>query len=232
MHHSDAFTAIEKAYNNVERKKRLFSLAGMDFYPFDPTTSVSDLILGDYSYVILDMGPYATCDIPEFRRAQERIIVSGVKDWELTALDSLLKAEDKNSSHKYLFNFCDDDTFKFVNKSMEQLNCYQGAYNPQPFEESDDASEVYEMLLSNVLPQINEEKKGLFSSLRKKKIIKQHKPILLKKAALNRGSEKDDFFNFLMIILLFTVVVIVFVYLVTNTTLFTGVKTYFRGIVN
>ncbi|QUI25092.1 hypothetical protein HZI73_23575 [Vallitalea pronyensis] len=232
MDHSDAFTAIEKAYNNVERKKRLFSLAGMDFYPFDPTTSVSDLILGDYSYVILDMGPYATCDIPEFRRAQERIIVCGVKDWELIALDALLKAEDKNSSHKYLFNFCDHETFKFVNKSMEHLSCYQGAYNPQPFEENDHASEVYEVLLSHVLPQIKEEKKSFFSYIRKKKLIKQHKPILLKKAALNAGSEKTDFLNFLMIILIISVVVIVFVYLVTHTTLFTGIKAYFRSIVN
>lgn len=170
MHHSDVFGAIGESYDNVQQKNKLFSLAGMDFYPYDPARQVSDLTLGDYSYVILDMGDYRYCELPEFRRAQERIIVCGVKDWELQALEKLLEAEEKNSSHKYLFNFCDKDTFQLVKKSMEPLDCYQAAYNPQPFEEYDAAIDVYEELLCQVLPQVkSNHKKSLLASILKKK---------------------------------------------------------------
>lgn len=231
MQQSDAFESIKNSYDNVELKKDLFSLAGIDFYPYDPAFAVSDLILGDYDYVVLDMGPYDMCDVAEFKRAQERIIVSGVKDWELNELDEFLKSENKINANKYLFSFCGDNMFQFVKGSMEPLDCYQAAYNPQPFDDDEEASKVYEKILCNVLPQIKEQEKGILDSILKKKELNQHhKPILLKRVEI-KTTEKEEFLKYMIFILFIAILLIVFSYLVITSPIFEGIKNFFSQLV-
>lgn len=231
MQQSDAFESIKNSYDNVELKKGFFSLAGIDFYPYDPAFAVSDLILGDYDYVVLDMGPYDICDVAEFKRAQERIIVSGVKDWELDELDKFLKTESKKNANKYLFSFCGDNMFQFVKGSMEPLYCYQAAYNPQPFDDNEEANEVYEKILCNVLPRIKEQEKGLLDSLLKKKeIIPHHKPILLKRVEI-KTTEKEEFLKYMIVILLIVILLVVFGFLVVTSPSFSGIKNFFSQLV-
>jgi hypothetical protein len=193
LHNSNAFEYIKKSYDNVVEKKGMFSLAGIDFYPFDPTLAVSDLTLDDYSYIILDMGTYTKCNIAEFRRAQERIVVSGVKDWELENLEELIDCEEKNFKNKYYFTFSDDATFEFIKSSMDVLLSFKSPYNPQPFEVSDECTEVFGDMLKNVLPQIRHSKKneGFIKYLLKKKEVKlYHKPVLVDKINLKNLQKK------------------------------------------
>lgn len=118
FHNSDAFQSIQKSYEEIEVKEDMFSLAGIDFYPFNAYRSIADLLHGDYTYVILDMGVYSQCKISEFRRAHEQIILSGVKEWEMTATEEILKTDDWAHKYKYLFVFADNDSFKFIKNKM------------------------------------------------------------------------------------------------------------------
>ncbi len=228
LQHSNTFNAIRRSYKKAEQKNHLFSLRGIDFYPYNPSLAVSDILLGDYAYVILDMGHYLSSDVNEFKRAQERIIVSGGKDWELEELDNLLKSEDKSFANKYLFSFCDISMFEFIKANMETLKCYQAAYNPQPFEYNDSSSEIFDNMLQDVLPQTHEEQRGLVSTLIKNKDKKgYHHPVLVKKAE-RKKSEKEDFLKFIIVVLLIVIALIVIAFFVLSNPIITQIKDLFN----
>lgn len=245
LHNSVAFDCIKNAYDNVVEKKRMFSLAGIDFYPFDPTMTVSDIMLEDYSYIILDMGVYSKCNIAEFKRAQERVIVSGVKDWELNELEELIESDDKNFKNRYYFTFSNDSMFELVKASMNSLPCFKAPYNPQPFEDSEECSKVFSSMLRNVLPQINDsdENDGFLKTILKKKEIKlYHKPILMEKIMIKKGQAyekpviKDEvkkylgFFKFLFFVVIIALALTLLYYLFTQTSAFTQIKNFLKGV--
>lgn len=244
LHDSPAFERIKNSYENVVEKKGMFSLGGMDFYPFDPSRSVSDLLLEDYSYVILDMGVYEKCNIAEFRRAHERIVVSGVKDWELNELEELIESEDKNFKNRYYFTFASDEMFELVKSSMNSLPCFQAPYNPQPFDDSEECAKVFSSMLRNVLPQINDEDENesfLKYVLKKKEIKLYHKPILVDKIMLkNAKSNKSDIsaevkkylgvVKFIIFLVLVASALTLFYYFFSKTTVFSQIKNFFKGI--
>lgn len=245
MNNSLTFDCIKNAYDNVVEKKRMFSLAGIDFYPFDPALAVSDLTLDDYSYIILDMGVYSKCNIAEFKRAQERVIVSGVKDWELNELEELIDSDDKNFKNRYYFTFSNNAMFELVKSSMNSLPCFQAPYNPQPFEDSEECSKVFTNMLRNVLPQINDndENEGFIKSVLKKKEIKlYHKPILMEKIKLKNAqtnqkpvisSEVKKYLGLLKFIIVVVIVALALTllsYLFTQTTIFSQIKNFLKGV--
>lgn len=245
MHNSFTFDCIKNAYDNVVEKKNMFSLAGIDFYPFDPAMSVSDLTLDDYSYIILDMGVYSKCNIAEFKRAQERIIVSGVKDWELNELEELIESDDKNFKNRYYFTFSNNAMFELVKSSMNSLPCFQAPYNPQPFEDSEECSKVFAGMLRNVLPQINDndENEGFLKSVLKKKEIKlYHKPIPMEKIKQKNAqtNQRPDisaevkkymgFLKFLVVVVIVALALTLLAYLFSNSNVFFQLKNYFKGV--
>jgi len=237
LHNSNTFEYIKKSYDNVVENKGMFSLAGIDFYPFDPTLTVSDLTLDDYDYIILDMGVYAKCNIAEFRRAQERIVVSGVKDWELEHLEELIDCEEKNFKNKYYFTFSDNATFEFVKSSMDSLLCFKAPYNPQPFEESEECAEVFNDMLKNVMPQVkNNNNEGFLKYLLKKKEVKlYHKPILVDKINLKNQQKKKkgtglkkvfEVLQSLIPVVIILIILILLYYLITQTNIFLNIKEF------
>ena len=196
FHDGGTFEIIKNSYEEVEARDDMFSLAGMDFYPYDPYRSIADLLHGDYAYIVLDMGVYSRCNIPEFRRAHEKIIVCGVKDWEMPPLEEILKDEEWSAKYKYLFAFSDDECFRFVKDSMAKLPVYQAVYNPNPFNVSAECSFVYEEMLKDALPNtyFADEKKGVFrkavGKLIKREDVLYHKPVLRKKLLMESRSRE------------------------------------------
>lgn len=176
MHNSQNFNFIKNSYSDITVKNDMFTLDGVDYYPYTQSLNVLDVLEEEYNYIIMDMGIYNDCDMVEFKRANERIIVSGVKDWEITDLELILRTGDKIFKNKYLFNFSDRTTFEFIKSNMDNLPCFLASMNPQPFSKSKEASEVFRAILKDVLPRIKQkETKNILSSL--KDII----PISLKK---------------------------------------------------
>lgn len=244
LHDSLAFERIKNYYENVVEKKGMFSLGGMDFYPFDPSRAVSDLLLEDYSYIILDMGVYEKCNIAEFRRAHERIVVSGVKDWELDELEELIESENKNFKNRYYFTFASDEMFELVKSSMDSLPCFQAPYNPQPFDDSEECAKVFSSMLRNVLPQINDEdeNEGFLKSVLKKKEIKlYHKPILMDKIMLKNAKAYKSQVNvdvkkylgivkFIVFMVIIASALTLLYYLFSRTVAFSQIINFFKGI--
>ena len=187
FHNSDTFQIMQNSYEEIEVKDDMFSLAGIDFYPYDPYRSVADLLHGDYAYIILDMGSYFDCNISEFRRAHEKIIVGGVKDWEMPSVEEILKEEEWSLKYKYLFTFADEDSFKFVKDNMPKLPSYHAFYNPNPFNIAPECSFVFEDMLKDILPQTYfADEKGSMLKKTMSKMIKRednlyHNPALKQK---------------------------------------------------
>lgn len=151
---SQAFTAIKNSYEDVKIDGNMFTLEGIDFYPYSENLSVLDILQDEYDYLILDMGVYDDCNIDEFRRANVRVIVSGVKDWELTKLELILNSDERIFKNKYYFTFSDVSLFKMVKDNMDKLQCYQAPYNPQPFEVSKECNTVFNELLKEFIPEV------------------------------------------------------------------------------
>lgn len=205
FHNSDTFQTMQKSYEEIEDKGDMFSLAGIDFYPYDPYRSVADLLHGGYAYIILDMGSYFDCNLSEFRRAHEKIIVCGVKDWEMPSVEEILRDEEWSLKYKYLFNFADEDSFKFVKDNMAKLPSYRAVYNPNPFNVSVECSFVYEDMLKDVLPQtyFSDEKGGVFKKTLGKMIRREdtlyHSPVLKQKLLMeSRTRERKTTVDYLI----------------------------------
>ncbi|HEX2947932.1 MAG TPA: hypothetical protein VHT96_18490 [Clostridia bacterium] len=195
FHNSDTFQSIQRSYEEIEIKDDMFSLAGIDFYPFDAYRSVADLLHGDYAYIVLDMGVYSECSISEFRRAHEKIIVSGVKDWEIGPTEDILKDSEWAFKYKYLFNFSDEESFAFIKKNMVKVPSYRAAYNPNPLDVTPECDSVYDDMLKSVLPQTQliDDKSGAMKKVIKKMIDRDdtlyHSTVLQKKL-LEESREK------------------------------------------
>ncbi|TYQ16020.1 UNVERIFIED_CONTAM: serine/threonine-protein kinase [Acetivibrio alkalicellulosi] len=155
MHKSRNFSEIKKSYKNVkEKSSNYFTLDGIDYYPFNGMINISNILQEEYKYMVLDMGIFSKCNMEEFMRSNERIIVSGVKDWEFAGLEEILKSSDKISKNKYYFTFSDDSMFEFVKSNMPNLNCYKAPFNPIPFNLSKECSSVFEDMLHDFFPNV------------------------------------------------------------------------------
>lgn len=167
LHNANNFKAIHNAYEDIVERDNCFSLDGIDYYPYREKLNVLDVLQEDYNYIILDMGVYNQCNIEEFKRSHVRIITSGVKDWELTDLELILRTNDTIYKNNYYFTFSDDYTFDLVKENMDQLKCFKAPFNPNPFTASSDCKELFKKMLVEFLPEIQDEqsKNGLTSKL-------------------------------------------------------------------
>jgi hypothetical protein len=156
LYPSEHFELIRKSYKELTEDANKFVLDNIHFYPYKLNPDLTNIMQEEYNYIILDMGVYANCNLTEFKRSQVKIIVSCAKDWELVGLQEILDSKDMYiSKYKYLFNFCDDLTMQFIKENMDELNVYQGSYNPNPFEVNKGTAELYKSLLKEILPTQN-----------------------------------------------------------------------------
>lgn len=195
MHESSNFDSIKNSYENVEEKLNMFSLGGIDFYPYNPYSSISDFMMDDYAYIILDMGNYNKCSIEEFRRAHERILVSGVKDWEFEELEHILGTDEFYYKNKYYFTFSDKETFEFARSNMDELPCFMAPYNPQPLAENEECEKVFGKMLRGVLPQAQGEAENISlidAIFKKNEVTLFRKPILAEKLITKAEAEQKN----------------------------------------
>lgn len=159
-HNSNHFNCIKNAYEDIELKGDRFILNGVTYYPYSNTLSLANVFEEDYKYVILDMGLYESCNLEEFLRANVRIITNGVKDWEIKGLEGILRLNHSIHKNKYVFNFSDKYNFENIKDNMDQLQCYQLPYNPNPFVISAEEERLYKILLKEILPTSNNKDKS------------------------------------------------------------------------
>lgn len=178
LHDSNHFSLIKSAYDEIEEYENYFKLSNIDFYPYNDKITVLDLLQHDYNYIVLDLGTYDECNLDEFNRANKKIILSGVKDWEVSHLESILSNNNNIyiSKCQYAFNFADNEIFDFVKSNMDKLECHKMGYNPNPFNISKEVQVVFLKMLGDILPSesnnIKSRGKSIFSNILKKGKIK------------------------------------------------------------
>lgn len=150
---SAVFQIIKESYSNTLVGENYFCLDNIYFYPHDENNTLLDILEEDFNYIVLDMGIYNSCDLSEFKRANVRVIVSGIKDWELSPLEKLLSEGDTIFKNIYYFTFADQKEFKEIKKSMDQLRCLNAPYNPNPFALNQENKDIFKDLLDYYLPQ-------------------------------------------------------------------------------
>ncbi|QUI25906.1 hypothetical protein HZI73_26195 (plasmid) [Vallitalea pronyensis] len=162
MHESDNFSILRNAYEDVIEKEKGFLLNGFHFYSYEDSINFFEILHNDFNYIVLDMGDFKTCNKTEFLRANIRIVVSGVKDWEIPNLDQYLKEKDLKNKSKYYFTFSNKELFKFVKYNLSGLECYMAPFTPDPF--TVDENEVFSSMLKDVIPtNTMKKKKRLFN---------------------------------------------------------------------
>ena len=170
FHPSKHFESIRNAYDGIEEHSKCFKLNDTYFYPYQKELTVTDVLQEDFNYIILDMGEYRTSNMEEFHRANKKVIISGVKEWEIPSLEKILLNEKNIYINKYLyaFNFADDNTFQFVKGNMGQMSCFKLEYNPNLFEVTEEAERVFTSILQDILPMENKKgSKKLFGFLKR-----------------------------------------------------------------
>lgn len=165
FHKSNSFSMIKNSYKDVvevpnKNDLEAFNLDHVDYYPYSQELNILDVLDQDYNYIVLDMGIYNKCDITEYKRANVKLILSGVKDWELQGLTNILKLNDNLHKNKYLFNFASQKRFEEIQKDMLELPCYQVPMNPDPYEIEEYTREKFTEILKDVLPEKKASKKS------------------------------------------------------------------------
>lgn len=168
LHDSESFKSICNAFEDVKSNENYFTLYDLNFYPYGSQHNISDVIQQDYDYIVMDMGAYQQCNLEEFKRSNSRIIVSGVKEWELLDLESIIKTSDGVNKNNYCFNFADDYAFQEVKSNMGQLKCFQAPYYPNPFSIKE-CNEIFANILRDVIPETRKSpgnnRNGMFRGL-------------------------------------------------------------------
>lgn len=178
-HNSDHFRCILSSYEDVQELNNSYLFDNLYFYPYNEELSVLNTLQENFNYIVLDMGKYAECDISEFKRSNIKIIVSGVKDWEIKDLELILKNNDKEylKNINYYFNYTDDENFErmksnMIDEEVGQLNCFQSQLNANPFLINKENIKCFKELLKGILPIVsnssNIKNSGIFSSFKSK----------------------------------------------------------------
>ncbi len=154
FHNSNNFFKIKNCYDDIKEKENYFILNDISFYPHFEDLNILDVIQKEYNYIVLDMGVHKQCNMEEFKRANLRLIISGVKEWELTYLEEILSENEKVYKNKYLFNFSDNKQFDFVKRNMDNLSCYMVPFIPDYFKYYKEYYDFYDATLRDVLPEI------------------------------------------------------------------------------
>lgn len=164
---SKVFDSIREAYEDVEYIENGFLLDGIYFYSICDELSLLDILQNDFKYVVLDMGIYEECNKEEFKRAEERIVVSGVKDWEIEPLEQILRQNEGIFKNKYVFNYSDEETFKEIELNMEGLKIYKAPLRGNPFEMGKVNFDFNKALLKDITPEHQKNSKSFSQSITK-----------------------------------------------------------------
>ncbi len=83
--------------------------------------------------VIIDYGCLTGKNVEEFLQADVKLLLLGLKDWELNYSEEALDLVAEYKEIYYLFNFANGQQFSRAVQNMEHRKCYRVPYEPDPF---------------------------------------------------------------------------------------------------
>ena len=149
----------------IKKNDNLLVYAGIDLY--SKNSSIEAMKYG-YDFYIYDLGTLDDTNIDNFTSKDVKILVGGLKYWEMpNTIPILTKFENSKELH-HIFNFCTAD----IKKEWKDYynNTYFSEYTPDPFS-IDVNTEIYHNIFKDYIAEkssklvVVEKKKGIFSKL-------------------------------------------------------------------
>jgi len=153
----------------VKKTDNLLVYSGIDLY--SKNSSIEAMNYG-YDFYIYDLGVLNDTNMDNFTSKDIKILVGGLKYWEMpNTIPLLTKFEDSKDLH-HIFNFCTAD----IKREWKDYynNTYFAEYTPDPFA-FDVNTEIYHSIFKDYIAEkssklvVVEKKKGLFNKLRRQK---------------------------------------------------------------
>lgn len=150
---SDAFRRIYEMYAGecLAEEQRLFTIRGIDYYPYSPTFNFTSLLHAGYEAVVLDLGVMNEHPYEEFRRANLSIMVASGAEWkqhELRAFVEQMSCNKDVSHWHYVLPLSERQTVQDVKKSTLLRYVHRLPYHSDPFR----TSEEMKACLRNIIP--------------------------------------------------------------------------------
>lgn len=166
------FEKIQKLYGEELFESRYFTMNGIDYYAKCNSDKLSQVIGKSYNFIIIDFGEFKECDRITYNKCSERIMIAGASAWELEEVNSVFQlSNDSIKDIIFCFNFVHESLYEDVREGMEGAGpVYFLKTIKDPFNEWDfsGADEIFKKYMP-VTVQDEEEKKGIFRKLFKKK---------------------------------------------------------------
>lgn len=149
----------------VKKSDNLLVYRGIDLY--SKNSSIEAMNYG-YDFYIYDLGTLSEQNVDNFTSKDVKILVGGLKYWEMPKTIPLLSKFENSSEINYIFNFCSEE----IKKEWKEYyaNTYFSEYTPDPFV-TDVNKEAYHQIFKDYIAEkssklvIVEKKKGIFSKL-------------------------------------------------------------------
>lgn len=167
------FIALQDSYTDIDITEpgSRFTLDKIDF-----CSNIDVADIGDYPFKILDLGHHALENSKEFKRSTMRIVLTGIKDWELPAFERFLangiSQNEPLKTYIYGFVHTDEHTVEELTKSMDGMACIPIPFINDPLKGSAELNRVIGPYLMKYLPGLKAKpaKRRFFSIGKGKKV--------------------------------------------------------------
>ena len=162
----DEIENLEVDKNRITKKTdNLLVYRGIDLY--SKNSSIEAMNYG-YDFYIYDLGVLTEQNIDNFTSKDIKILVGGLKYWEMPNTIPLLTRFEENKGLNHIFNFCSED----IKKEWKDYynNTYFSEYTPDPFV-LDVNTEIYHDIFKDYIAEkssklvVVEKKKGILSKI-------------------------------------------------------------------
>ncbi|MEC2074170.1 hypothetical protein [Alkalihalophilus marmarensis] len=154
-----SFNRIEYAYEGkrgFQSKKKLFDIQGVDYYKYDLSLNISDLI-NTYHYIILDHGCFKeTKFMDEIERSNVKIMTAHGAEWKHEDIRQYYEEQKgKDKGWIWALPFAEKEAATDIQSDIEGIDIEPIPYHPDPYVLTPQVNKVLDALLLDFAP-VNE----------------------------------------------------------------------------
>lgn len=135
---SDCIWSVKNCYEEVDIRNTIYKIEGIHMLAGSRAAGRDS---EGYPYDIQDFGVLSEDNLADYLAADIKLLVLGVKDWELTCAQRVINMTAEYKEIAYLFNYIDGRQFQRMVRSMDHRKCYRIPYEPDPYAKMGQKSE-------------------------------------------------------------------------------------------
>lgn len=130
LNSSNDVKKIYERHGNYNHNEDIYNIKGIIMKPFGSKVDISD---EKYNYIIKDFSILREDNMEEFLKCDIRILILGTKEWEISESEKKLSLLTDYTNIRFVFNYIDGKTFKYMCRNMKRCECYRMPYEPNIF---------------------------------------------------------------------------------------------------